>query len=346
MESASPALNRNSASLFKQWPIWIGYGALLWSLLYGFFHLYWLFGGEGYPFVYDINTGPLSAMINYLPAQIGGFVFVVVCLLGIGISIAMQRPQSNMLPHWLLLGYAWIFAGTLLLFVPDASLIMIIAYAFLLQFDFNWLMLNQIICIVGALSWGFAALVYQRRVRNACDYCGRTEAHESFFLTRYRKWITIIAVLAPLPYAISRFVWAFWIDPQFAQVNPMGQITALVFGLICIGGSILTLGLIQRWGEVFPRWLPLPGNKRVPIMLAVLPASLIAIAITAAGVVFTSAFLGVTLHLIPADGVIFSQIWSTVGPMVFWIPWGVALGLATIAYYYHRRGQCAQCGRK
>jgi hypothetical protein len=41
---------------------------------------------------------------------------------------------------------------------------------------------------------------------------------------------------------------------------------------LAVGGAILTLGLIQRWGEVFPRWIPFVGGKRVPISLAVVPA--------------------------------------------------------------------------
>ncbi|WP_409275043.1 hypothetical protein V1499_07370 [Neobacillus sp. SCS-31] len=125
----------------------------------------------------------------------------------------------------------------------------------------------------------------------------------------------------------------------------MARLTEWVFGSLCIIGGILTLGLIQKWGEVFPRWFPLIGGKRVPIMLAVIPASIIAIAVTAAGLVFTFGILAIAFHLVPMDDIILSQGWGTMGPMIFWVPWGVALGLAAIAYYYRRRGQCSSCGR-
>ena len=42
---------------------------------------------------------------------------------------------------------------------------------------------------------------------------------------------------------------------------------------IAVGGALLTLGLVQRWGKVF-------------IPLAVVPASLVSVLVTAAGLMF------------------------------------------------------------
>ncbi|PGV62645.1 hypothetical protein COD94_17820 [Bacillus cereus] len=39
------------------------------------------------------------------------------------------------------------------------------------------------------------------------------------------------------------------------------------------------------------------------------------------------------------------QKWGELGALLFWLPWGVAFGLATIAYYQRRRGQCKYCRR-
>lgn len=79
-------------------------------------------------------------------------------------------------------------------------------------------------------------------------------------------------------------------------------------------------------------------------MLAVIPASIVAIAVTAAGFVFTFGILAAVFHLVPIDNILLSQGWGAMGPMIFWMPWGVALGLAAIAYYYRRRGRCTNCG--
>ncbi|WP_066307623.1 hypothetical protein [Bacillus sp. FJAT-29814] len=351
MNFTSPLLNKEAKTKYNRWPSWIGYAAMLWSALYGGLHLYWLLGGAGYPFKND-DMGLFSAMVTHLPEQIGGIVFVTLCLIGIGIGIVMQRPQNKAFSRWFPIAYSWGFSLALLLFIPDTRLIAAMAYAFLFKFDFNWHMLNQIFCIIGALFWMLAAVVYQRKTRHACEYCGRTTDGETPFLIRWGRSLTMIAVFAPIPYAFIRFSWALdiplGVDPQFlrdfSSANPMARTTEWVFGSLCIVGGILTLGLIQKWGEVFPHWFPFIGGKRVPIMLAVLPASIVAIAVTAAGLVFTFGILAAASHLFPMDNIILSQGWGTMGPMIFWLPWGVALGLAAIAYYYRRRGRCSSCG--
>ncbi len=37
--------------------------------------------------------------------------------------------------------------------------------------------------------------------------------------------------------------------------------------------------------------------------------------------------------------------WAAIAPELLWPVWGAALGAATLAYYYRRRGRCVQCGR-
>ncbi|MBS4214032.1 hypothetical protein [Neobacillus rhizophilus] len=348
----SPVLNKEAKTKRNRWPSWIGYTAMLWSALYGALHLYWLLGGAGYPFKNE-GMGLFAAMVTNLPVQIGGIVFVTLCLMGIGIGLVMQKPHYRAFSRRFAIAYSWGFSVALLLFIPDTRLIAAMAYAFLFKFDFNWEMLNQIICIIGALFWMMAAVVYQRKTRHAREYCGRTDDGETSLLIRWGRWMTMIAVLAPIPYALIRFSWALdiplGIDPQFLKdfstANPMARLTEWVFGSVCIIGSLLTLGLIQKWGEVFPRWFPFIGGKRVPIMLAVIPASIVAIAVTAAGFVFTFGIIATALHLGPMDNILHSQGWGAMGPMIFWVPWGVALGLAAIAYYYRRRSRCSRCGR-
>jgi hypothetical protein len=353
MESTSPLLKKKTIKSVRGWPSLIGYAAIIWSVLYGFLQLYWLLGGDGYPFKHEESIGLFSGMITYLSAQAGGIIFVILCLLGIGIGIDMQRNSKSFLPRWFVIAYAWGLAASLILFVPDMTLIAMMGYAFMLKFAFNWTMFNQIICIIGAILWFFIGVIYLRKTSGACEYCGRTETEKVPFLVRWGSWITIIAAVAPLPYALSRFAWAlnipFGVDKQFfkdfSTINPGHHLTEWVFGSLCIMGGILTLGLIQKWGEIFPHWFPFIGGKRVPILLAVIPASMVSIAVTSAGFVFTFGFLAVTLHLISVDNILVNNIWGTIGPMIFWVPWGVSLGLATIAYYYRRRNKCSKCSR-
>ena len=100
-------------------------------------------------------------------------------------------------------------------------------------------------------------------------------------------------------------------------------------------GVVLTLGLVRRWGEVFPRWLMGFSGRRVPPALAIVPASLVSAMVTSAGMQAVRDFL---LNGFPAEG------WATTAPGLLWPLWGVALGAATLAYYYRRRGGCAHCG--
>jgi hypothetical protein len=39
------------------------------------------------------------------------------------------------------------------------------------------------------------------------------------------------------------------------------------------------------------------------------------------------------------------ETWGLGGPMLFWLPWGIALGAATYAYHLRRRGHCGDCGQ-
>ncbi|ASU84168.1 hypothetical protein CDO52_16450 [Nocardiopsis gilva YIM 90087] len=41
-----------------------------------------------------------------------------------------------------------------------------------------------------------------------------------------------------------------------------------------VGLGLLTLGLVYPWGEGVPRWVPLVGGRRIPVMAAVVPAVL------------------------------------------------------------------------
>jgi hypothetical protein len=109
---------------------------------------------------------------------------------------------------------------------------------------------------------------------------------------------------------------------------------------LAVGGATLTLGLVHRWGEILPRWIPALGGKPVRPRTAIIPASLVAVLMTSAGLAhYRAAILG----YFPGGST--SENWGTVAPGYLWPLWGIALGAATFAYYLRRRGQCPHCGR-
>jgi hypothetical protein len=143
----------------------------------------------------------------------------------------------------------------------------------------------------------------------------------------------------PLFYAATRWAWALGIplglSEEFLREGQREGTWAAgaALGTVAIAGSLLTLGLAQRWGEVFPRWLPVLGGKRVPPALAIVPACLVAALVTNAGLTFwRRTLLGTTTFSLTGGD------WAALAPELLWPLWGVALGAATLAYYLRRRG--------
>jgi hypothetical protein len=146
-------------------------------------------------------------------------------------------------------------------------------------------------------------------------------------LLRWGRIATYVAALGPLPYGLIRMTWATpWPQGLLDGDEDILQGGIRVFGL-CLGlsalcGSWLTLGLLARWGEVWPAWLPGLRGRPVPVRAAVVPAGLVAVALCAASVSL--------VVMSVRDG----------GPgLLLFIPapvWGPALLLATYSYYRRR----------
>jgi len=213
--------------------------------------------------------------------------------------------------------------------------------------------LNLLALAAGAALWAALAVAVNRRARQACAKCGRGDgtAGGPFSAGAAARWGRIavaVAVVVPLIYAATRICWAFGIplgvEPGLLDgMQSQGMDTsALGLGGMAVLGSVLTLGLVQRWGEAFPRWIPGLAGKRVPITLAVVPAAFVAMAIIPASVTM------LMMAGLPSEGTIpgFSlSNWAPLGPAFLWPLWGVALGAATLAYWLRRRGACASCHR-
>jgi hypothetical protein len=103
--------------------------------------------------------------------------------------------------------------------------------------------------------------------------------------------------------------------------------------------AVLALGLVCRWGEVWPRWVPGLGGRRVPVMAAVVPAGLGATAL----LVFPYALVMIASGRM-VDGTPAAPITAGWQTPVFWVAylplaaWGPLLGVLTVHYYRRRRG--------
>ena len=368
MAEASREVGRAALRWRRRWPGWIGYVAAAWSLTYGLLGLYWALGSAGFPFGENDPGAALSVFRGAL-AETGAPVIAALGLAGAVAAVAMVRTRRREILRAMLLGFAWGAAATLALVIPDYRVLVAVAYTPIVligaPFDwppgvsildiFPWPVVNQFLCIAGGLLWAATAASYGRRSRSTCESCGRDEADAGWTTpdaaARWGRWVTYIAVIIPVLYVVTRWAWALGfplgISEEFLRE---GQEVGLwwagaALATLAVGGAGLTLGLVQRWGEVFPRWMPFLSGKRVPIPLAVVPALLVTVLVTTAGLMFVRLTLTGRLGAILGEGVLSAENWAALAPELLWPLWGAALGAATLAYYYRRRGKCEHCGR-
>ncbi|MGW7446026.1 hypothetical protein [Kitasatospora sp. NPDC054795] len=103
--------------------------------------------------------------------------------------------------------------------------------------------------------------------------------------------------------------------------------------------ALLCFGLVARWGEVWPRWIPVLGGRPVPVLAAVVPAGLGSAVLMVFPYSMVMFSLGLTIRGDRNIGLI-THGWQTV---VFWagyLPlaaWGPLLAALTVHYYRRRR---------
>ena len=360
---------RTPSSWRRRWPEWVGYAAGGWSLAYGALGLYWALGGAGFPFG---EGDPLSALsvLDGVRAEAGAPVVAGLGLVGVVVALTMARGWGRGVSRALLLVFAWSLAAGLALVIPDYRVLLAVAYApiVLVGAPFGWPpgsfsdavpwpVVNQFLCIAGGLLWAATAVGYGRRSRGACVNCGRTAAANDWTTpaaaARWGGWAVLVAVVIPVLYAVTRWAWALGIPLGISEeFLREGQESGLwlagaALATIAVGGAVLTLGLVRGWGEVFPRWIPFLATRRVPVWLAVVPASLVSVLVTQAGLMYVRLTIDGTLveEFGGGDAALTSENWAALGPELLWPVWGVALGAATLAYYYRRRDTCGWCGR-
>jgi hypothetical protein len=359
---ATPGQGPPRAPGGRRWPDRVGYAAAAWAAVYGVIALAWTLTGAGFPFGRNDPNGDLS-MLRNLPAELGAPLFAGVLLATAVGALAMAGPQAVRLRgpgRRLLLAAGWAVAAALLVVVPDTRLLALAGYAPMLLLGapfgwppvdyaevFTWPLVNQAFCVAGGFLVARTVLAWQRRTGGACVACGRGEAAAAWATpaaaARWGRWAAAVAAAIPLLYAATRLAWLAGIplgipEAFLRELRDSGAVWAGAgLGAFAVVGAVLTLGLVQRWGEVFPRWMVGLAGRRVPVMLAVVPASVVAVMVTSASLGLLTS--GRFLSLAGTGGL-------ATAPMLLWPLWGVALGAATLAYHLRRRGRCARCGRR
>ena len=339
----------------KNWPSWTGYATAAWSLLYGVLGVYWSRGGAGYPFAHVPDDRATASVLEGTPVDVVAPVMATIGLAGAVLAVAMtrMRPRGAVLQT-----IAAVLAVGLALVIPDYTLIAVVALSpAIVVFAFTgvpgaqggigdilyWHRVNLVILFIGGVLWAATAIAYHRRSRNVCVSCGRGASEPAWqsptAALRWGKWAVGIAVVANLPYEFTRVAWYFgWpvgISDDFHQMmadTPGMLEMGLGLAVMGLAGGVLTHGLVHRWGEIYPRWIWFKAGKRVPPLLAIIPASIVAVVLVPAGLMNAQ---------LPLDG----DNWAINAPGILWVVWGAALCTATYAHYLRRRTTCARCGR-
>jgi hypothetical protein len=323
-----------------------------WAAGYGILALGWAVTGRGFPFGPADAESDMSAL-RALDPEIGAPLFAVVLL---GAAVALIAAWASTAFRYAVLAYLWLVAGALLIVVPDVRLLTIAGYAPMLIIGlpfgwpdvdystvFTWTVANQALAVAGGLLIARATLAWQRRTRDACESCGRTGAPGGWTspesAARWGRAAAWIAAAVPTLYAVVRLAWAagipLGIPADFLdEMRREGMhLAAAGLGGFALLGAVLTLGLTQRWGERFPRWMIGLSGRPVPIRLATVPAGFVAILVASASI----SLLTGSRDLLSPD--------LTGTPALLWPLWSVALAAAAYAYHLRRRPGCAVCDR-
>ncbi|WP_205669329.1 hypothetical protein [Amycolatopsis suaedae] len=159
------------------------------------------------------------------------------------------------------------------------------------------------------------------------------------------RWAVRVAHLIPLltlPVALWRLAWVFelpigWEAAFYTAATDDWHDKLYLLGLSVLTEALalLSLGLVRRWGEVVPRWVPLLGGRPIPPLAATVPAGLGAAGLIVLWTPLPWMFLGPAQGGAP-DG----NGWELL-MAVCYLPqmlWGPLLALLTVAYHRRRKG--------
>jgi len=354
----------------RDWQRWAPYAAVAWSLFYAALGLYWVVSGRGFPYTPEVMADGMEPLLGRFGLGVAWIVVIMAGIPAAALGTAMLRGVRVLRPLFITAGV--LLAGVLLLLMTSLNLLVKVGYIPAALFGLftaekgqayleawtQWATIHQLLCLIGGFLWLAATVSYARLSGDACLYCGRQDTPESWTspnkAARWGRIALFVAMIAPVFYAITRYAWALGIPLGMSEEylrqgqasgTWIGGLSIATFGLV---GAILMLGLVQRWGEVFPRWIIGLAGRRVPIALAVVPASLASVLLIVGGIGIWAGLPQMVANL-GASGVegieVIGAIIFQVGPTLLFPVWGVALAVATLGYYFRRCGPCNVCGR-
>jgi hypothetical protein len=211
----------------RDWPRWVPYAAVVWSLLYAALGVYWALSGRGFPYTSDTVSDVMAPLLGRFGP---GVAWIVVMMAGIpaaALGAAMLRGVRSRALRPLLITAGALLATILLLLMTALNLLVklgYLPYAILSLFtgaEFGqtyleslteWATIHQLLCLIGGFLWLAATVCYARRSGDACLYCGRRDGMEAWQspkqAARWGPLAVSVAMVAPVFYALTRYAWA------------------------------------------------------------------------------------------------------------------------------------------
>ncbi|CCH19606.1 hypothetical protein [Micromonospora lupini] len=295
------------------------YAVLAWAVAYGGLRLAWTAGEapEFPPFGSDL-------------LGFTGWRSVALCLAAGVAAVALDRAST-----WrpMLAGFAWALTGALVaaaaILLPE--LVSLLLFAPGPSFD-PVAFASRLGCVTGAALLGLATARYQRRTRGDCPDCCRTvrPGLRRSAPAPWARWAAYVAVAG----LVTRFAAQAVVDLD--GLTRDASMIGLEIGLV-LAGALLPLALVQHWGEVWPRWVPLLAGRTIPRRLLLVPGFGLG-----AGIV---AYFGMGLaQLATGSASEFSDTFLWVAMSAYCLL-GLGLLAASSDYHLRTRDACRSCGR-
>lgn len=255
-------------------------------------------------------------MLNETAIMMAGYLMALVMVAG-GVLLVVQLVRKFKIGRWVALAVVAVIVSIFAAGVLPAESLLVLAgrIAGLRE------QLGTVAIVFGLAATALLWLLVAARTAQRSRLLDRPAG----WVLRHRRVITILAALGPLPYCLVRLTWLTpW--PYGGELAPDIRIWGVLLSSGGWAGLILTLGLISRWGEVFPRWVPFFAGRPVPIWAAAGPGSFVAAILLVSTVPMLRA---------AASGSVTDSLLSAV-IFPFWF-WGPMLSLAVWGYVLHRR---------
>lgn len=318
------------------WRTWVPYATAIWALGYGAVRTYWAAGDRPW----FLPTG--SDLVVF-----SGWGSVVLCAIAAAVAIGVRshlgRPRNRLL-GWVFVGAGWTavagLAAASAMFVLD--LVGLLFAGVGIRVD-PAAAASRTGCFVGVIALALTTLVGQRRLRNACVYCGRTSHSDrrvdagpmAVPAPRWALFAGYVAVAGCVAREVAQGIVGYSADSNpLAKGSPLPALTLLV--MMTLAGTLLPLALVHNWGQVWPPWTLWLAGRRVPRWLVLGPALLVAGGLTC--------YFGTNLLQAltdPSDAALPGlPTWFYWVAVPAYLVWGVALGVAALSYSSRTRPAC------